>query len=83
LCPEISVALAEARETGAEEVFVSGSGPTVVGLFAGSVRSADDGLRRAERAAVSLRGRVPAPVCARPVDAAFGRVMTVASPNPA
>jgi 4-diphosphocytidyl-2-C-methyl-D-erythritol kinase len=83
LCPEIEDALAEARQTGAEEVFVSGSGPTVVGLFVGSGASANDGLQRAEHAAVSLRGRLPAPICATPVDAAFGRAMTVTSPKPA
>ena len=68
LCPAISDALEQARESGAEEVLVSGSGPTVVGLF---LRA--NGLGRAERAAAGLAGRVPAPVCATPVDAAFAR----------
>lgn len=34
LCPSIDDALAEVRATGAEHVMVSGSGPTVFGLFA-------------------------------------------------
>ena len=36
LCPEISPALAAVREAGADHAFVSGSGPTVAGLFWGS-----------------------------------------------
>jgi len=76
LCPAISDALEQAREVGAEEVLVSGSGPTVVGLF---LRA--NGLGRAERAAAGLAGDrgsagTPTPVCATPVDAAFARVMT-------
>lgn len=68
LCPQIRPALAQAREAGADVVFVSGSGPTVVGLFARA-----NGPGRAERAAVGLAGEreaagEPAPVCAVPVD---------------
>lgn len=52
LCPAIDAALDEAREAGAETAFVSGSGPTVVGLFARA-----NGLVRAQRAAAGLAGR--------------------------
>ena len=77
LCPAISEALAQAHEAGAEEVLVSGSGPTVVGLF---LRA--NGLGRAERAAAALAtdrrsAGLPAPVCATTVNAAFARVTSV------
>ncbi|HVA19146.1 MAG TPA: hypothetical protein VMU55_03130 [Solirubrobacteraceae bacterium] len=72
LCPEISVALEEAREAGAEIALVSGSGPTVVGLFPHA-----NGLGRAQRAAAALGARLPAPVCATPVDASYARARTV------
>jgi 4-diphosphocytidyl-2-C-methyl-D-erythritol kinase len=71
LRPEIALALDELREAGAEEVLVSGSGPTVVGLFPHA-----NGLGRAERAAAALAGRAPGPICAIPVDADFARVMS-------
>ncbi len=64
LCPEISGALEQARESGADAAFVSGSGPTVIGLF---LRA--NGPERARRAAAGLEERLPAPVCATPVDA--------------
>lgn len=63
LCPRIVDALGEARRAGAELAFVSGSGPTVVGVFAGS--------RHAEAAAASLVDRLPRAHGAVPVDAAF------------
>jgi len=69
LCPEIAAALSEAREAGAEIALVSGSGPTVLGLFPHA-----NGLGRAERAAAGLEDRAPVPICATPVDAAFARV---------
>jgi 4-diphosphocytidyl-2-C-methyl-D-erythritol kinase len=69
LRPEIARALDELREAGADIALVSGSGPTVVGLFPHA-----NGLGRAERAAAGLVGRVPAPICATPVDADFARV---------
>ncbi len=68
LSPAIAQALAAMHEAGAEETLVSGSGPTVVGLFA----HANPG-GRAQRAAAELQGRTPAPIAARSVDAAFGR----------
>jgi 4-diphosphocytidyl-2-C-methyl-D-erythritol kinase len=72
LCPEIAATLEQVREAGADLALVSGSGPTVVGLFPHS-----NGLGRAERAAAGLAGRIPAPICATPVDAAFARVTSV------
>jgi 4-diphosphocytidyl-2-C-methyl-D-erythritol kinase len=69
LCPEIAAALSQAREVGAEIALVSGSGPTVLGLFAHA-----NGLGRAERGAAGLEDRAPVPICATPVDAAFARV---------
>jgi len=93
LCPEIADALRQARAAGAELALVSGSGPTVLGLFAraglGDLRSvvgeqrgpAEHGPAEhggpAELAAARLAGRVPAPMCARPVDAAFARPVTL------
>lgn len=68
LQPSIGPALAEARAAGADLALVSGSGPTVLGLFGGP-----DGPARARRAAAQLR-RSPAAVAAVPVDAAFGAV---------
>jgi 4-diphosphocytidyl-2-C-methyl-D-erythritol kinase len=73
LCPEIIHALREVQEGGAQEAFVSGSGPTVVGLFPRA-----NALGRVERAAAELAGRDPAPIPATSVDAAFARVATVA-----
>ncbi|HYM55859.1 MAG TPA: hypothetical protein VES97_10885 [Solirubrobacteraceae bacterium] len=72
LCPEIAQTLESAREAGAELALVSGSGPTVVGLFPHA-----NGLGRAQRAAAALAGRLPAPICATPVDEAFARAVTV------
>jgi len=69
LYPDVAAALSQAREAGAEIALVSGSGPTVVGLFPHA-----NGLGRAERAATGLEGRVPPPICATPVDALFARV---------
>jgi 4-diphosphocytidyl-2-C-methyl-D-erythritol kinase len=70
LCPAITQALAQVREGGADVVFVSGSGPTVIGLF---LRA--NGPGRAQRAAAGLADRIPAPVCATPVTAEFGRAV--------
>jgi 4-diphosphocytidyl-2-C-methyl-D-erythritol kinase len=57
LCPDIADSLCEARWAGADLALVSGSGPTVVGLFL-----KDRGGQR-----------VPAAVYARPVEAGFGQ----------
>lgn len=76
LCPQIETALAQVLEAGADAAFVSGSGPTVVGLF---LRA--NGPGRAERAAAGLAGEresagQPAPVWAVPVDETFARVQS-------
>jgi 4-diphosphocytidyl-2-C-methyl-D-erythritol kinase len=72
LCPQVESALAQAREAGAEVALVSGSGPTVVGLFARA-----NGLARAQRAVAGLAGREPAAVAAVSVDASFGAVHAI------
>jgi 4-diphosphocytidyl-2-C-methyl-D-erythritol kinase len=72
LCPSIDAALAAAREAGADHAFVSGSGPTVVGLFHGP-----DGAAAAERAATALRPHHPGATGAHPVDAVFAAVRGV------
>jgi 4-diphosphocytidyl-2-C-methyl-D-erythritol kinase len=64
LCPEIERPLEQALDAGADAAFVSGSGPTVVGLF---LRA--NGPGRAERAVAGLAGREPAPLCATSLDA--------------
>jgi 4-diphosphocytidyl-2-C-methyl-D-erythritol kinase len=66
LCPDIKQALAEARDAGAEPAFVSGSGPTVIGLFPRA-----NALAAAERAAAALADRAPAPIAAHTVGADF------------
>ncbi len=97
LCPQIADALTQVSEAGAELALVSGSGPTVLGLFGPTPsgrsalrqassepaspppagRSPEGGVALARAAAAALEGRVPAAMCAEPVDAAFARVMTV------
>jgi 4-diphosphocytidyl-2-C-methyl-D-erythritol kinase len=72
LCPTIREALAEARDAGAEPALVSGSGPTVVGLFPRA-----NGMGAAERAVAALEGRAagaPPPVAAQTVGADFAAV---------
>jgi 4-diphosphocytidyl-2-C-methyl-D-erythritol kinase len=74
LCPRIEPALGQALDAGADVAFVSGSGPTVVGLF---LRA--NGPGRAERAAAGLAGDrrsagEPVAICAVPVDATVGQV---------
>ncbi|HEY7961285.1 MAG TPA: hypothetical protein VID29_05120 [Solirubrobacteraceae bacterium] len=69
LCPLVGQALAQARDGGADVVLVSGSGPTVIGLFARA-----NGPGRAQRAVAGLEGRVPAAVCAEAVGAEVGEV---------
>jgi 4-diphosphocytidyl-2-C-methyl-D-erythritol kinase len=60
LCPRIDAALAAARAAGADHALVSGSGPTVVGLFGGA-----DGPARATAAASASDW--PRAVAAEPV----------------
>jgi 4-diphosphocytidyl-2-C-methyl-D-erythritol kinase len=66
LCPPIERALADVRATGAVTAMVSGSGPTVFGLFATPAA--------AREAASALAARHPRAVAAEPVTAAFGEV---------
>jgi 4-diphosphocytidyl-2-C-methyl-D-erythritol kinase len=73
LCPQIASAIDQALQAGASSALVSGSGPTVVGFFQSD--GADGGVELAQRAAAHLWGRSPAPIVARPVDAAFARAM--------
>jgi 4-diphosphocytidyl-2-C-methyl-D-erythritol kinase len=72
LCPAIAGALAQARGAGADVAVVSGSGPTVLGLFAGAegperARSAAAAVNRARNAAGA-----PAALAAEPVGERFG-----------
>ena len=57
LAPAIGGAVAAARDAGADDAIVCGSGPTVIGVFRGV-----DGERRAQRAAELLGGVAAAPV---------------------
>jgi 4-diphosphocytidyl-2-C-methyl-D-erythritol kinase len=66
LCPPIGDALADVRASGAVRAMVSGSGPTVFGLFPGEA-----GVAHAHAAAEALRGRHPEAVAATPVGRAF------------
>jgi 4-diphosphocytidyl-2-C-methyl-D-erythritol kinase len=66
LCPPIGDALADVRAAGAVRAMVSGSGPTVFGLFPG-----EEGVAHAQAAAAALRGRHPEAVAARPVGRTF------------
>jgi 4-diphosphocytidyl-2-C-methyl-D-erythritol kinase len=65
LCPAIDAALATARAAGADHAMVSGSGPTVVGLFLGA-----DGPARARKAL----GAWPRAFAAEPVGEAWAAV---------
>ena len=62
LCPAIGDALVSVRAAGAVRAMVSGSGPTVVGLFTG-----DDGPAHARAAAATLAERHPGTIAAEPV----------------
>lgn len=72
LCPQIEEALEEAREAGADAALLSGSGPTVLGLFGGA-----EGTGRAREAALRLSGRHPAAIAAVPVGPSFGAAAAV------
>jgi 4-diphosphocytidyl-2-C-methyl-D-erythritol kinase len=74
LCPAIDAALGAARAAGADHAFVSGSGPTVIGLWWGEQEAA---LAAAHAAADELQERFPGAVAARPVGAGFARVVPV------
>jgi 4-diphosphocytidyl-2-C-methyl-D-erythritol kinase len=77
LCPQIADALKQAHEAGAQPSLLSGSGPTVLGLFAHAGRPPDGSLALAQAAATRLAGRLPAPICAEPVDSAFAQAVTL------
>jgi 4-diphosphocytidyl-2-C-methyl-D-erythritol kinase len=66
LCPPIGDALADVRASGAVRAMVSGSGPTVFGLFAG-----EEGPAHAQAAAAALRARHPEAVAAVPAGRSF------------
>jgi len=70
LCPDIDDALSAVRDAGADHALVSGSGPTVAGLYWGP--PASDGRERAEAAATALASRYPGACCAVPVQRDFG-----------
>jgi 4-diphosphocytidyl-2-C-methyl-D-erythritol kinase len=79
LCPEIDAALAHGRAAGADVALLSGSGPTVLGLFAEA-----DGCERARAAAEGLRAErqgagLPAALAAAPVDERFAAVEDASS----
>jgi 4-diphosphocytidyl-2-C-methyl-D-erythritol kinase len=77
LCPPIKGALNAARAAGADRALVSGSGPTVAGLFWGA-----DAKERATAAASGLAGRFPGAVVATPVGPEFGfTAISVESPR--
>jgi 4-diphosphocytidyl-2-C-methyl-D-erythritol kinase len=66
LQPWCAAALADLRAAGAEHAMVSGSGPTVVGIWWGP-----EAATRALHAVGELGERYPGAVAARPVDAQF------------
>lgn len=66
LCPPIGDALADVRASGAVRAMVSGSGPTVFGVFPGA-----EGVAHAQAAAAVLRQRHPQAVAATPVGRAY------------
>jgi 4-diphosphocytidyl-2-C-methyl-D-erythritol kinase len=70
LCPETAQVLGQVVSAGAEVALVSGSGPTVLGLFG----AASDRQGQAQEA---LRGIEPSPIWATPVGCAFGRAVTL------
>jgi 4-diphosphocytidyl-2-C-methyl-D-erythritol kinase len=67
LCPDIEVALDAVRGCGSDHAMVSGSGPTVFGLFRGGAAAA-----RAEAAGGSLAQRFLGAASAVPVASSFG-----------
>ena len=73
LCPSVADALAALDAAGAERALVSGSGPTVVGLF-GHANAAG----RVRRAAAELGELEPAPLPASSVDVSFAAVVELA-----
>ena len=68
LCPPIGDALADVRAAGAVRVMVSGSGPTIFGIFPGAA-----GVEHARAAARDLQRRHPGSVAAAPVGREYAR----------
>jgi 4-diphosphocytidyl-2-C-methyl-D-erythritol kinase len=68
LCPAIDAALAAARDAGADRALVTGSGPTVIGVFR-------DRSRPVPRIADELRPRFPRACAAAPVTPRHGEPM--------
>lgn len=68
LCPQIAEAIEAARDAGADQAMVSGSGPTVFGLLWGQ-----DALERAGRAVGFLGEGFPGASSAFSVDSRFAR----------
>lgn len=66
LYPPIEQALEAVKETGAKHAFVSGSGPTVVGVFTGPA-----GVDNAGTAALELRARYERAIGVAPVNATY------------
>ncbi len=77
LRPEIADTLRQARGAGADIELLSGSGPTVIGLFAGAGRSPESGFALARLAAEEFAERVPAALSATTVTADFGQPFTL------
>ena len=75
LRPEIAELLREARSAGGDPVLVSGSGPTVIGLFARPGGQVGDGLALAQLAASALEQRAHGALSAVPVVASYGAPM--------
>src|SRR4051794_33551097 len=69
LVPDVAAVLADVRAAGAATALVSGSGPTVFGVFPGI-----EGPALAAAAAAELIGRHPGAAAAMPVDATFAAV---------
>ena len=72
LRPQIARTLTAVEDAGAQAL-VSGSGPTVIGLF-----SHANAAGRRERAEVALAALTPAPIAARSVGASFGQPVALA-----
>lgn len=79
LHPQIADSLREVRSAGGDPALVSGSGPTVIGLFARPGGPPAEGLALARLAAAEMGARDPAPLCAVPVPASFGAAIAVES----
>jgi 4-diphosphocytidyl-2-C-methyl-D-erythritol kinase len=67
LCPQISGALGAVERQAADQVLVSGSGPTVFGVFWGAAAQS-----RAAEAASALQSVYPDALAASPVSAEYG-----------